>query len=693
MSEAGNSEVTRLNANLSEQIDSESLSALWSTTRRVISDCRSGLIDGAKCTVMVLGYVQSGKTTAISSLMAMASDEGVDIVVALLGTTTLLVDQNAKRLSSAMGIQSRDDYQWTEIRNPASKVHAQQIGDWVSKGRTVFIPILKHAKRIDAVSSVLSDPRLFGRRILIIDDEADQASLNTQVKEDGESRTFQAIGRLRSVCSRHAFVQFTATPYALLLLEESDPLYPDSVEILEPGRGYTGGRQFFVDSRDDVIKSIPLGDEQGTQLPIGLPKSLREALADFLVGAGELLARNMSNAPISMLVHPSAKTSVQERYRFLIQNYLEDLRELVSNGGDLDALPPEFIRQRNALRLRVPELATDEDFNRKLRLVIREVNLSVLNSTSSLQRINWNETPVHILIGGNKLDRGFTVEGLTVTYMNRPASDQVDTTEQRARAFGYRREYLPFCQFYASTRTINLLTDVVLTELDLREELSDTFHRGESVREWSNKIGLLLPEGSIPTRDTVVSAVTMNQLGWHYVRRPDLSQDSIDFNKRIINEAGLLSAPFIRFGRLEFQEVEISKKALLSHILEPWKLSEYSPNWQRDHLLEVVERSLRSIERVTLVLFNVEENGSRRAKIREWREETGFVNIFQGRDNASDSSQIAYIGDRGLGEVAFQKNELMVQIHQLVVKSDSLEQEVLVPAIFLGNRRMFRTKP
>jgi hypothetical protein len=689
MKENSEPEVSRLDDVLSTQIDDESRSSLWRTTRRVIEHGRPALIGGERSTVMVLGYVQSGKTTAMSCLMAMASDEGVDIIVALLGTTTLLVDQNATRLSTALGIQSRDDYQWTEIKNPSSKSHTKQIVEWVSKGRTVFIPLLKHAKRIDSLSSVLCDPQLIGRRILIIDDEADQASLNTLVNSDGESRTFQSIAALRSVCQNHAFVQFTATPYALLLLEESNPLYPDSVEILEPGRGYTGGRQFFIDSREDVIRPIPLGDEQGSQLPIGLPKSLREATADFLIGAGELLAKSMSNAPVSMLVHPSSKTVVQERYRYLLQNYFEDLRELIGEGG-LSALPAEFKLKRDLLQMRIPSLSSEMEFDRCLRLAIREANISVLNSTNSLQRINWNESPVHVLIGGNKLDRGFTVEGLTVTYMNRPASDQVDTTEQRARAFGYRREYLPYCQFYATTRSVNLLTDVVLTELDLREELADAVVRGESISEWSKKIGLLLPEGSKPTRDAVVSAVTMNQLGWHYVRRPALDQKSIESNAEIIEKAGLFSAPFMKYGRLDFRTVEVSKEGLISRILQPWNLADYSPNWQHDHLIEAVTRSLRAIEKVTLVLFDVEDAGARRAKYREWREETGFVNIFQGRDNTRPGVADAYVGDRGLGEAAFQEGEMMVQIHQLIIKEDSLERELLVPAIFLGNRRLFR---
>jgi hypothetical protein len=684
------SEVERLDESLAQYIDDESRMAIWGTAQRVIDSVRPALIEGNMRTVMVLGYVQSGKTTSMSTLMALACDEGVDVIIALLGTTTLLLDQNANRLSTALGISSRDDYRWTEMRNPSSKSDGQQLLEWVGKQRTIFIPLLKHAKRIDSLRLLLSNPKLSNRRILIIDDEADQASLNTLVNSAGESRTFQSIVDLRNVCSNHAYVQFTATPYALLLLDESNPLYPDAVEILEPGRGYTGGKQFFIDAKQNVIHSIPVGDEQNAQLPISLPKSLREALAAFLVGAAELLAKSPSNAPISMLIHPSSKTAVHERYRFLIQNYFEDLREVAEELNYLEELPQEFKRQRKILNGQVPNIVEDVEFIYHLRLVIREINLSLLNSTTSLQRINWNESPVHVLIGGNKLDRGFTVEGLTVTYMNRPASDQVDTTEQRARAYGYRGEYLPFCRFYASTRTINLLTDVVLTELDLRQELEDAVLRGESVREWSRSIGLLMPEGSKPTRDAVVASVTMDQLGWHYVRRPDLDPKSIEVNQGIITETGLFSSPMAPYGRLQFQTTEISKNDLISNVLGPWKSAGFSPNWQRDHLIEVITRSLRAIDKVSLVLIDVEDGSKRRSKVREWRNETGFVNIFQGRDNSSVSTVSNYLGDRGIGEMAFARGELMVQIHQLRIKGDSLERDLLVPAIFLGNRRLFR---
>src|SRR3546814_3045579 len=92
--------------------------------------------------------------------------------------------------------------------------------------------------------------------------------------------------------------------------------------------------------------------------------------------------------------------------------------------------------------------------------------------------------------------------------MNRPTSIQGDTMEQRARAFGYRKDQLPYCQFFATKRTVKVLRDTVFTEYDLRAELQDHIAGGGSVGSWAREVGLLLPEGTKPTRDAVVQALS-----------------------------------------------------------------------------------------------------------------------------------------------------------------------------------------
>jgi hypothetical protein len=142
---------------------------------------------------------------------------------------------------------------------------------------------------------------------------------------------------------------------------------------------------------------------------------------------------------------------------------------------------------------------------------------------------------------------------------------------------------------------------------------------------------------------------------------------------------------------LDFPTIELDRAEVLELIVEPWKTPEFTPNWQHEHLVEVISRTAKFVDKVLVVLMDVEVAGERRPREREWRDETGFVNIFQGRDNQSSAPALRYPGDRAIGEASFRSGNLMLQIHRLSAKGDLLELEYLVPAIFLGNRRQVRT--
>lgn len=391
-------------------------------------------------TYLALGFVQSGKTTSITAIIAAGADEGYRVVIALMGATNLLLEQNRQRLEKALGIGERQDYVWVVESNPSGSAAAKRLDDWLRRDRVVLIPVLKHAGRIRAVASCLQRMQATNVPVLIVDDEADQASLNT-MGASAESRTYEAIRGLRESVSRHLYVQYTATPYAPLLLEADDLLSPQHVEFLQPGPGYTGGREFFVDSADRVVRDVPSFDEQASKNPpLELPKSLVSAFSNYLVGAALLLTHEPAGAPVSMLVHSTARNDVQARYEFLLQRQLAAWRRSAEEAGSWDDLPSVIDQERAKL---VESGALDVD-NAKLlpslRFALREATLWLINSASELNKVDWTKAPLHVLVGGNKLDRGFTVEGLTVTYMNRPTTVQVDTLEQRARAFGYRRD-------------------------------------------------------------------------------------------------------------------------------------------------------------------------------------------------------------------------------------------------------------
>jgi len=214
-------EIGRLREVLTEDIpDTDSRESVFRAANDIADELdRRDLLN--RPTGLALGYVQSGKTTAMTALAAECADRGYSVIIALLGVTNLLLSQNTSRLIGKLGIETRSDYRWVSIANPSGRASASEIEDWLGKGRTVLIPVLKNAKRInDLANALASIGEVAHLKCLVIDDEADQASLNTLVRSGEESKVYSAIDHLRSVIARHGYIQFTATPYAPLLLEE-----------------------------------------------------------------------------------------------------------------------------------------------------------------------------------------------------------------------------------------------------------------------------------------------------------------------------------------------------------------------------------------------------------------------------------------------------------------------------------------
>ncbi len=677
-------EAIRIDEQLAARMDDASRLRVWKSVLSILERGPQQSGTSGK-TGLALGYVQSGKTTSITALVAAAADQGYQVIVAMLGGTNLLLEQNKDRLEAALGTQTRKDYRWVTETNPSGAATAKRVAARIAGERAVLIPVLKHAGRINALASVLDAvPGIEQVPVLIIDDEADQASLNTSATT--ESKTYEAIRILRSRVPKHLYTQYTATPYAPLMLDADDLLSPDFVEFLEPGNGYTGGREFFVEFAAEVIRDVPLLDEQPAKSPpLELPRSLTSALGSFVAGAAMLVDRQPDAAPVSMLIHSTQRNDVQERYRFLVERQLRKWAATADKAATVDDLPEAVHQERTALTERGAPDVDDATFVDRVRWVLRETSLWLVNSTSALKKVAWNTTPVHILIGGNKLDRGFTVEGLTVTYMNRPPSTQVDTLEQRARAFGYRRDQLPYCQFFATKRTIRSLRDIVFTEYDLRAQLQDHVDAGGTVHSWAREVGLMLPEGMRPTRDAVVSQLDYQALGWASVRLPRLTSDAVTANRKVVDDLGLLEAPPVDYGRLSFRTVELTLAEVREQIIARWAADDYGPSWRLRDVVEALER--RTDQGRTVPVILMEDDGE--ARTRKWDIETGFVNLFQGRDNVRPGGGPSYPGDRVIGGIEDDPNAVVVQIHR-VCRRDNPSDELLTLAVHLGDRSIVR---
>lgn len=681
VSDSISSEVSRLDGKFSSSIGESDRRRIWESASRILE-----AHDLEQHTALALGYVQSGKTTSMAALCAMAADRDYRVVVALLGTTHLLANQNRDRLADGLGLEDKN-YRWYMQTAITGRSAANDLSNWLRMGRIVLVPILKNAAQIRKVSALLAgNESLIGSRALIIDDEADQASLNTRAKSGHHSSTHAAIVELLRAVPNSLYVQYTATPYAPLLIDSTDVLAPQSVVILEPGMGYTGGREFLLKNRKSVVRELPFSDENIPADVSLLPESLIDALAAFVAGAAHLAATESGSTPISMLIHATQRNDIQGRIKFLVDRHLRSVRDADSPAHG--AFRSRIEDERTRLCAHGVRGIDDALFWRQVDNVLNNSVTWLINSKTDSDKVRWNAAPFHVLVGGNKLDRGFTVEGLTVSYLSRKASDQIDTLEQRARAFGYRSDLIPYCQIFASQRTLSVLTSIVHTEEEMRASLVDWVDAGRDVSAWSETVGFVLPTGSRPSRKSVLPLLHEFNAGedWMVLRRPLLEDVAIGHNAQLVEALRLAPLEEYHYGRLTF-EGRLAALCEVQSLVRDWAVDPVSPSWRHESITDLLAR-LRTDARALILFLGYPGSEFARPRKRQWRHDVGFVNIFQGRDLDSVTAN-RYEGDRAAGLDIVAKDEVVLQIHH-VSHPDPRQGSLHTIAIHLGGSKVVR---
>lgn len=505
----------------------EARTAVLRSAASILSKAVDPHVASGSETGLVVGYVQSGKTLSFSTVMALARDNGFQLVIVVAGTSKLLLKQSTDRLRNDLQIDRIEGLlKWKLLTgladNETNRRHIQQtLGEWSdpdvapSERATVLITVMKQHTWLRKLVNLLGHLDLTGVPTLIIDDEADQASLNTLVRQQRQSTTYQRLLDLRDAIPHHTFLQYTATPQAPLLINIIDTLSPSFVEVLEPGTGYVGGQGFFFGNRP-LIRVIGPDDISTDDNPLAdPPQPLREALRVFLLGvaAGLIEGRSARNLQRSMLVHPSQRTDSHAEYWQWIGDMFDEWQrvlELSDDDADKQDLIEEFRQDYTELASTVDALASFEDIVRRLPRAFRNTKIEQVNARSGkTPEIDWSQSYGWILVGGQSMDRGFTVEGLTVTYMPRgPGLNNADTVQQRGRFFGYKQRYLGFCRVYLEQEALNSFSDYVTHEEFMRHQLQELQRSGAPLREWKRAFVL----------SPALQACRRNVLDYDYVR-------------------------------------------------------------------------------------------------------------------------------------------------------------------------------
>ena len=454
---------------------------------------------------MVVGHVQSGKTLNYSSLICKAADEGYKFIVVIAGGINNLRDQTQERMNeSFVGYSGGDQVgagigaggkqlmplSLTTILRDFNKQDADRLAQGINF-ETVNVPVLLVIKKNrSTLKNVIEwlEKQYRGNDIehamLVIDDESDYASINTKGEED-PTVINKSLRQLLSLFKRSAYVAYTATPYANIFIDHKasnddvgKDLFPkDFIYSLNAPTNYFGARKIFIDSQQRHLVAI---DDHETLIPYNhkkdftldkLPSNLLDAVRLFVINIAIRRLRGQGDKHNSMLIHATRFTDVHKNLALLTGEYLDLLKKdilayaLLPNAENysdhLAELSRTYYRHHTEIDKRW------DDVLRELESFVSEVIIRDVHAKSSIPLEYKKDVVTNaIVVGGASLARGFTVEGLSVSYFLRNTVFY-DTLMQMGRWFGYRPGYEDLCRIFMPQDRINDFAEIIRATEDL----------------------------------------------------------------------------------------------------------------------------------------------------------------------------------------------------------------------------------
>lgn len=533
-------------------------------------------------TGLIYGRVQSGKTNATIATLALAACNGFRVFVVLTSDNTLLGGQTVDRLRDMLHVGPRI-IPWTDFgSDPETCAKGLRQNKRFERAGVVFVST-KNVNHLASLDAVLRKSGAHEYPAIIIDDEADNASLDTKArKADEVGAVFDSIASLRRACPQSVYLQVTATPQSLLLQAIESPCRPVFCEILTPGEGYTGGEAFF-DKSTHVWEEVP-ADEHAALLELlpqkivrqppdtkCLPISLKEAIGDFLVGCA-YLAKNApayNHPKCCFLAHVSTTQSHHRHLHDYMKQFVTETADALS--GHSSATAQAYARKlleraHGRLSKTCHDLQTVDESIAHLQRVLENAAGHVVNADAGKGAITYQKGP-NFLVGGNRLGRGLTIPNLLVTYYGRnPKTKMADTVHQHARMFGYRAMGLPVSRLYTPKVLFDAFEVIHKSDELSRRAVGTNPNKIEAVPLW-------IGSGIKPTRANVYdpTLIAAMPLRGTSIYPPDVKWKATEIQARTKR----LDAELKRFDD-KFHEVDIQLLVELladmpSRPMSPWK--------------------------------------------------------------------------------------------------------------------------
>lgn len=567
---------------------------------------------------LIIGDVQSGKTGNYLGLICKAVDAGYKVIVLMTGTIEKLRKQTQMRVdegfvgadSDAMvkmlengqviGVGKYDSsirpMVLTSTADDFKQQNAKNLGfDLRNINGPVIFVVKKNSSILKRLNKWLTTFNQNGQQkirqsILMIDDEADNASVNTNKDEDTPTAINGQIRDLISKFEKSSYVGFTATPFANIFIDpdsydamlEEDLFPKDYIYSLNAPSNYTGARNIFAEDGNASYMLVEIDDNfrnpQSIEfiLPLKhkssihvreLPKDLKTAIEAFVLANTMEDLIELSDNHRSMLINVSRFTAVQEEVSVLVNEYLKNIQnacKLYCKLPVAKALQDTYINQ---LKETFERIYSDVGFawaevQAQLYSSCGSIMVQTINQRNG-QNLNYDDYPHGlrlIAVGGMSLSRGLTLEGLVISYFYRN-SRMYDTLMQMGRWFGYRGKYAKFCRIWMSDDSIEWYRYISQATDELREEVKRFEDSGLTPKDFGLRVRSDLTALIVTARNKMRSTEEMEcaiSFSGVYIDTPEIYAD-VDKNRRNLESINSLIKTCITYGDAYIPTIEGSQ--------------------------------------------------------------------------------------------------------------------------------------
>lgn len=510
--------------------DDEAIASIHESSSEVVSLLANPKSESFHHRGLVVGYVQSGKTANMTAVIAKAVDAGYNLIVLLGGVTNKLRAQTQRRIENDIVNRHRPLWQLYTTEKDDGDYTYPMNGSFTMpvEGRAQLVVMKKITSRLETFRRTIVDDKgkpkthpaiLKHLKVLLIDDECDQASVNSADNDYDMTRINAEIRKIIRALPAVSYVGYTATPFANVFIDpyplnqnDLDDLYPeDFITALPRTAGYFGAREVFGFGPDNpdapespeeagrnMIRNVPseklsfLRPARATDRDTFHPQmteELEKAILWFLISCAIRRARGQHDKHMTMLVHTSPNIIQHNRMAKLIESWLEEHRKELTNGsGELhNKMDQLFQKETRLVPLEYGGASSLEDLIPHLTNALEALEFAVENG-ESLERLDYTQEPkTYIVVGGTVLARGLTLEGLSVSFFLR-TSMQYDTLLQMGRWFGYRHGYEDLPRLWTTDDLASNFRALARIEEEIREDINNYQKHNVTPKEFAVRV-------------------------------------------------------------------------------------------------------------------------------------------------------------------------------------------------------------